>query len=187
MLNVLDASLDVDDLNVLELLAFGLVGLLEGCKLAGDHGVLHVVALPGTDAREQRLHVGAEVDKVDVGIWVLVVQPGGADDVAVLFLERAAGNDDATRAVVESGEGLVAQQDEPIPAIFVVEGNAGGHLVNVCFWVELITLNVVEAISIRQMLGNGALAAACRAGDNEDVVVGGDGHLSSLCVGEGGR
>ena len=52
---------------------------------------------------------------------------------------------------------------------------------------NLVTLDVVEAISVGEMLGNGALATACRARDDEDVVVRGNGHVARLCFAEGGR
>jgi hypothetical protein len=32
---------------------------------------------------------------------------------------------------------LVSEENKPVPAIFVVQGNTGGHLVNVCFGMEL--------------------------------------------------
>jgi len=107
-LNVLYASLDVDDLDILQLLALGLVRLLERSELALDHGVLHVVAFSGADAGDEGLQVGAEIDKVYIGIWVFVVESGCADDVAVLLLERTASDDNTLGPVLELHNSLVS-------------------------------------------------------------------------------
>lgn len=43
-----------------------------------------------------------------------------------------------------------------------------------------ISFNVIESVAISKILGNGALATSCRASDDEDVVMIGDGHCGSL-------
>jgi hypothetical protein len=45
---------------------------------------------------------------------------------------------------------------------------------------NLVALDVVKPISIREVLRNSALAAPCRASDYQNVVVGGDGHFLGL-------
>jgi hypothetical protein len=150
------------------------------------------VALAGAHATEQSGFVGTEVDEMDVCVRVLVIEAGGADDVAVLLLQGTAGDYNAFGAVFEGYESLVAEEDEPVPAVFVVQGNTSSHLVNVRFGVELvklvcrhfwsqrvadlISLNVVKTITLGKVLCNSALAASCWSSDDENVVVICDGH-----------
>ena len=92
---------------------------------------------------------------------------------------------------------MVPEENEPVPAVFVVERDTSGHLVNVRFRVELINslvgnkvwhgitaylvaLDVVKPITISKILGNGTLAASCWASDDEDMVVVGNRHFSCL-------
>jgi hypothetical protein len=154
------------------------------------------VALSGTYAIQERLLVGAKIDKVNICVGVLVVEPGGTDDISVFLLEGATGDNDTLGTVLEVLESLVTQKDEPVPAVGVVERDTGSHLVNVGFWVKLdcasvvhrvmvrgaalgtnlIALDVVEGIAVCEQLGNSAFSAAGRASDDEDVVAGWNGH-----------
>lgn len=45
---------------------------------------------------------------------------------------------------------------------------------------NLVALDVVKSISVREMLCNSALAASCWTSDDEDVVMGRNDHLAGL-------
>lgn len=49
----------------------------------------------------------------------------------------------------------------------------------------LIALNVVEPVTISEIFGNSTLAASCRAGYDEDVMMIGNRHFCSLHSVEG--
>ena len=66
------------------------------------------MAFSGADAGDEGLQVGAEIDKVYIGIWVFVVESGCADDVAVLLLERTASDDNTLGPVLELHNSLVS-------------------------------------------------------------------------------
>lgn len=128
------AAVDTNDVD----LVFG--WRLENRELAMDHGGAHVVALALSDALQEDLLGGVEVDEVDL-------KPGGevgrdADDVSVLALQGGAGNHDAVVAKRELLEGLLAEAREPVPAVGVCEGGAGAHLFDVLGRVKLFAWGV---------------------------------------------
>jgi hypothetical protein len=103
-------------------------GLLQGIELTVHHAGAHVVAVAGLDAGQQHLLRGMQVDEVNE--HVVRVVWCHADDVAVLALQRRAGDDHALGGG-EALEGLLAELGEPVPAVSVGQGDVAGHLVDV--------------------------------------------------------
>lgn len=117
-----------------------LVGLrnFEDTELARYHVGTHVVVgCGGTsgDALDKNRFVGVQEDEVDQERMVVV--GGYADDVAVLALQRRAGEYDAVGAACKLVLGFFPEQSEPVPAVSVGERNALRHLVDVGLGVEL--------------------------------------------------
>lgn len=119
--------------------------LFEAAELALDHAVLHVMTLASLDALQQQLLAGAQVDKMHADSMVIV--RGNANDVAVFLLQGGASEHYAGRALLQLGEGLVAQRDQPVPAVGVGERGAGSHLLDVG---RRVVLGEVAAVSVEK-------------------------------------
>ena len=68
---------------------------------------------------------------------IVVVVRSHADDVTVFALQCRASEDDARGSGFEGGDRLVAEEDQPVPAVGVGEGDAVCHFLDVGLRVEL--------------------------------------------------
>lgn len=101
-----------------------------------NHAALHVVLAALGDTLDQGALRQLKVDKMDVDGRRPV--GGDAHDIAVLPLQGGTGDNDAVgraggaAVVFGGGQGLdggFAQGNQPVPAVFVAEGDAVGHLI----------------------------------------------------------
>lgn len=108
---------------------------LEDVELALHHVGTHVVVLALANTLEEKF--GGRVEEDEMDQQSMVVVSGHADDITVLALEGRTGNDDTVCAVTNSLHGLVAQDGEPVPSVFVCKRNSGTHFINIRFGVVL--------------------------------------------------
>jgi hypothetical protein len=102
--HVLDFTLgaaDVDGMNVSLPL-----WLFERLKLTFDHGSLHVVTFPGSDALSKQLFGCAEVNEMHSNVMVVV--PCNANYITIFSFESAAGKNDALGSRIERIDGLLS-------------------------------------------------------------------------------
>lgn len=110
---------------------------------------------------QQQLLSCGEVDEVNEHIVVVV--RSHADDVTVFALQCRASEDDARGSGFEGGDRLVAEEDQPVPAVGVGEGDAVCHFLDVGLRVELWGIFVlVRLSSTRGGLGSGLTASPSR-------------------------
>src|SRR4051812_37551044 len=89
-----------------------------------------------------------------------------AEHVAVLALQGRAGDDDvASRLLVLADPG--GQAAQPGPAVVVVERNPGPHLLDVGGRVEIVALGELPAQPVDETGGDGRLAGAADAHDDD--------------------
>src|SRR4051812_18684967 len=131
-----------------------LVGLqrLEGRQLAAEQQRRHVVAAALLDPVADQPGVGADVGEPDR--WVPI-----ADQVPVGALERRAGDDGVAPGglVLPDPRGQSAQ---PGPAVAVLEGVAGAHLLDVLRRMEVVALGEVPPEAGDELAGHRRLAGS---------------------------
>ena len=131
----------------------------EGLQLAVQQRGRHEVALAGAEpARQDRL-VAVEHEELDFA------QAGG-EPVAIVALQRRAGQDDGLARHEVTGQRLV-QGGQPGPAVLVVQRLAPRHLLDVGARVEVVGVQEAGAEPARDLLADGGLAAAADAPDDD--------------------
>lgn len=94
---------------------------------------------------------------------IVVVVRSHADDVTVFALQCRASEDDARGSGFEGGDRLVAEEDQPVPAVGVGEGDAVCHFLDVGLRVELWEIFVSVRLSrTRGGLESGLTASPSR-------------------------